>query len=180
MADASTSHLVVRRLPAAEIRERADELAELLIDAVGAGASLEFLAPVHPLDAVGWTLDVADGMGRRRIVLAAEQDGALVGTVQVLRPGRANQPHLAELSRLMVHPRMRGRGVGRALMQAAEAVAAETGASLLTLDTAVDGPGLGLYVDLGWRMAGVVPGYVLAADGQPRDTAFFYKAISRT
>jgi GNAT superfamily N-acetyltransferase len=181
MADAATSDVVVRRLPAAEIRERADELAELVIHAARAAAMEEETgAAVRPLDAVGWTLDVADGAGRLRIVLVAELDGEIVGAVQVLRPGTALKPHLAEISELMVHPRERGRGIGRALMRSAEEAALAWGASLLTLGASVNARGRGFYAGLGWRMAGVIPGYVPVRGGREADTAVYYKTIGET
>jgi GNAT superfamily N-acetyltransferase len=176
MADATMSPVVVRRLPAAEIRDRSDELAELLLDAAGALSSTAAGA-VRPLDAVEWTLDMADGTGRFRIVLVAERDGEIVGAVQVLRPGTGLKPHLAEISELMVHPRARGQGIGRALMRAAEEAAAAWGASLLTLGAAADAPGRHLYVGLGWRMAGLIPGRPPRVGGDDADTALFYKAI---
>ncbi|HUG62769.1 MAG TPA: GNAT family N-acetyltransferase [Methylomirabilota bacterium] len=177
MGDTATSEVAIRQLSQAEIRERADELADVLIDAVDAGAAVHFLPPVSPLDAVGWTLDVADQTGRRRMVFAAEIDGKIVGTVQLIRANPPNQPHRADVAKLLVHRSARGRGIGSALMRALEQAAREIGVTLLTLDTAADGEGHALYDALGWQPAGTIPGYVLTAEGRPVDAVLFYKRI---
>jgi GNAT superfamily N-acetyltransferase len=174
---AANAGIMIRRLGAEELRERADELADLLIDAVDGGASVSFLPPVLPLAAVGWTLDVADALGRARMVFVAELDGIFVGTVQLIRARAPNQPHRADVAKLIVHRRFRNRGIGRALLRALEAAALEAGITLLTLDTAVESDGPLIYERLGWQAAGVIPGYFLWPTGEPGDTRIFYKKL---
>lgn len=175
-ADASGS-LVIERLDAESVRARADELADLLIDAVDGGAAVHFLKPVTPLAAVRWVLDVADGMRRQTHLFAAFEDGALVGSVQLIRASAPNQPHRADVAKLLVHRRSRGRGVATALMAELETTARVLGISLLTLDTAAGGEARRLYERLGFQHAGEIPGYVQDADGHLDAAVLFYKTL---
>ncbi|GEO42353.1 N-acetyltransferase [Skermanella aerolata] len=174
----------VRRLGAAEARAAVPELAEVLIDCVAGGASVSFMAPLDRGKAVGFWQGVADGVARgERVLLVAETDGAgpepergIVGTVQVILAQPENQPHRGDVSKLLVHRRARGTGVGAALMAAAEDAACDEGKTLLVLDTASDGAER-LYRRQGWVMVGTVPGYALWPDGEPCDTVFYYKRV---
>ena len=116
---------------------------------------------------------VADG---RCVLLVAELDGVVAGTVQLDVDTLPNQPHRATASKLLVHSGSRRRGIGEALMAALEAAAADLGRWLLTLDTATPAAAR-LYRRTGWTFAGEIPDYALNADGSLTPTAFFYKRL---
>jgi GNAT superfamily N-acetyltransferase len=172
----------VRRLGAEEARAAVPGLADVLIDCVAGGASVSFMAPLHRDKAMGFWQGVADGVARgERVLLVAEAVGAdsewgIVGTVQVILAQPENQPHRGDVSKLLVHRRARGTGVGAALMVAAEDAARDGGKTLLVLDTSNDGAER-LYRRQGWVMVGTVPGYALWPDGTPCDTVFYYKRV---
>jgi ribosomal protein S18 acetylase RimI-like enzyme len=113
-----------------------------------------------------------------RILLAAWDNASLVGTVMLEFASSPNQPHRAEVQKLLVHPDTRRRGVARALMACAEAEAQRAGKTLLTLDTRAGDAAENLYRAMGWHEAGRIPGYALNADRTPCDTIFFWKATS--
>ncbi|MGQ9365485.1 N-acetyltransferase family protein [Azospirillum sp. ST 5-10] len=171
--------ILIHRLSATEVRARAAALAEVLADCVAGGASVSFLAPLAPGKALAFWQGVADGVERgERILLAAEDaaDGALVGTVQVVLAQPENQPHRADVAKMLVHRRARRRGVGAALMRAAEDAARTAGKTLLVLDTASPDAER-LYERAGWSRAGTIPGYALWPGGGLCDTTFFYKRL---
>jgi GNAT superfamily N-acetyltransferase len=155
-------------------------LAEILRACVDGGASVSYLPPL--------ALDVARGFWRRmaadvaagtRIVLAAWDHAALVGTVMLEFASSPNQPHRAEVQKLLVHPDARRSGVARALMTRLEIEAAQVGRTLLTLDTRAGDAAEQLYRAMGWHEAGRIPGYALNADRTPCDTIFFWKTTNR-
>jgi GNAT superfamily N-acetyltransferase len=152
-------------------------LADVLIDCVDGGASVSFMHPLQPAKALEFWRTVADGVGRgERALLVAEDGGGIIGTVQLILGQPENQPHRADLSKMLVHRRARRRGVGEALLKTAESVARECGKSLLVLDTA-SGDAERLYVRLGWQRCGVVPGYALWPRGGLCDTTFYYRTL---
>ncbi|MGA2188695.1 MAG: GNAT family N-acetyltransferase [Steroidobacteraceae bacterium] len=152
-------------------------LADVLIDCVDGGASVSFMHPLPPAKALEFWRTVADGVGRgERALLVAEDGGGIIGTVQLILGQPENQPHRADLSKMLVHRRARRRGVGEALLKTAESVARECGKSLLVLDTA-SGDAERLYVRLGWQRCGVVPGYALWPRGGLCDTTFYYRTL---
>lgn len=152
-------------------------LADLLVDSVAHGASVGFMAPLAPARAEAFWAGVAAAAGRGdRLLYVAESGGAVVGTVQLNLALPENQPHRAELSKLLVHSRARRRGIGAALMRAAEAGARDAGRTLLVLDTATDEADR-LYRRQGWIAAGAIPGYALMPDGRPAATTFFYRVL---
>jgi ribosomal protein S18 acetylase RimI-like enzyme len=112
-----------------------------------------------------------------RILLAAWDDAVLVGTVMLDFPTAPNQPHRAEVQKLLVHPAARRRGLARALMLRAEQEARRAGRSLLTLDTRADDAAETLYRAMGWQEAGRIPGYALNADLTPCDTIYFWRRV---
>jgi GNAT superfamily N-acetyltransferase len=152
-------------------------LAELLIDSVESGASVSFMHPLPKPKAVDFWRSVADEVahGERALLVAADASG-IIGTVQLLLSQPENQPHRADLSKMLVHRRARRRGVGAALLRAAENVARDCGKSLLVLDTASSGAER-LYASLGWQRCGVIPGYALLPHGGLCSTTFFYRAL---
>jgi len=103
--------------------------------------------------------------------------GTIVGTVQVVPAPQDNQPHRADIAKMLVHRSARRRGVGAALMQAAEATARELGKTLLVLDTAAGGDAERLYARLGWQRLGTIPGYALFPDGSLCGATFFYRVL---
>ena len=153
-------------------------LADVLVDCVEGGASVSFMLPLSRDRAARFWNDVLDSAGRgERIVLVAEDDdGTVVGTVQVILSGPENQPHRGEVAKMLVHRRGRRRGVGEALMRAAEAEARRSGKTLLVLDTA-SAVAERLYTRLGWQRVGVIPGYALWPEGGPVDTTILYKQL---
>jgi GNAT superfamily N-acetyltransferase len=153
-----------------------DELADVLVDCVDGGASVSFMPPFGHAAAAAFFAKVAGEVARGEAVLiAARIDGRIVGTVQLGLALPPNQPHRADVKKLLVHRKARGRGVGAAVMAAAEEAARNRGRTLLVLDTAVDGDAERLYVRTGWTRVGVIPAYALFPDGRPCDTAIFWK-----
>ena len=113
-----------------------------------------------------------------RVLLVAEDDaGGILGTVQLVLDQPENQPHRADLSKMLVHRRARRRGLGAQLMQAAEACAREAGKTLLVLDTA-SADAERLYERMGWQRCGVIPGYALLPQGGLCDTTYFYRRLA--
>ncbi|MBG0815460.1 GNAT family N-acetyltransferase [Planomonospora sp. ID82291] len=168
----------ITRLSAEEFRDSVRELAGLLADAVDGGSSLGFLAPLDRDAAAVWWRDrepaVADGS---LAVWVSRGAGGVDGTVGLAFEGRANGRNRAEVVKLMVHRRARGRGLGRGLLAAAERAAAEAGATLLLLDTETGSAADHLYGAAGWTRYGVVPDYAADPAGSLRDCSFYYKRI---
>ncbi|MBW4091448.1 MAG: GNAT family N-acetyltransferase [Proteobacteria bacterium] len=166
-------------LDAAAAASAVPRLATLLVDCVAAGASVSFLAPLGRDVALSyWRTQARAAAERRRVLLAAWADGVLAGTVTLDLDMPANQPHRAEIKKLLVDPACRRRGLGRALLARAEAEAAAAGRSLLTLDTRADDAGEGLYRAAGWSEAGRIPDYSANADGSRDATVIFYRRLS--
>ena len=152
-------------------------LAELLIDCVDGGASVSFMHPLSRDKASDfWGRVAAEVSQNRRALLVAEDAEGVAGTVQLILDQPENQPHRADLSKMLVHRRARRRGLGAALLQAAESLARECGKTLLVLDTA-SGDAERLYAKLGWQRSGVIPGYALWPRGGLCDTTVFYRMI---
>jgi GNAT superfamily N-acetyltransferase len=170
----------VRPLDAAEAAARVPELSAVLIDCVEGGASVSFMAPMTRARADAFWRGVADGVAAGdRVLLVAEPTtgGAIVGTVQVVHAWPENQPHRADVAKMLVHRAARRRGVGERLMRAAEDAARAAGRTLLVLDTVTGSAAERLYARLGWVRVGVVPNFALFPDGRPCDTTFFYKDL---
>jgi ribosomal protein S18 acetylase RimI-like enzyme len=168
----------VRRLDAGEARERIGQLADVLFDCVEGGASVSFMLPMARETALNFWKKVADGIARgERTLLVAEDGEGIAGTVQLITDMPENQPHRADVAKLLVHRRARGMGIGRRLMEAVEDAARERGRRVLVLDTASE-TAERLYERLGWQRVGVVPDYALLPGGAPCATVFFYKDVS--
>jgi GNAT superfamily N-acetyltransferase len=153
-----------------------DALADLLVDAVDSGASVSFVAPLPRADARDWWRQECSKPHPRGFTLVARDEGRIVGCVQLHPAWAPNQPHRADVAKLLVHRRLRHRGIGRALMAEVERRAWEAGFTLLTLDTRRGDAAEQLYRRAGWTAAGIVPAYALDSDRRPCDTVFFYKA----
>lgn len=168
----------IRRLASTALHEQLDALAAVLHDCVAGGASVSYLAPFSHEQARGvfeaFAVEVDES---RRLLLAAFANGDLVGTVQVILALPPNQPHRAEIAKLLVHRSARGRGIARLLMERAEAEARAEGKTLLVLDTVTGDAAERLYERLAWNRVGVIPGYALYPDGRPCDTTIFWKGL---
>ena len=170
----------VRRARSEEAGRLVPALAEVLIACVDGGASVSFMHPLSRDRAEAFWRVVVDGVGRGdRILLVAEDEaGIVVGTVQVLLSMPENQPHRGEIAKLLVHPRARRRGIAARLMDAADEAARGAGKSLLVLDTVTGGDAERLYPRLGWQRCGVIPDFALWPRGGFCATTFFYKALA--
>ena len=154
-------------------------LARVLQDCVVGGASIGFMQPFTIEVATAFWQRIAKGVAAgERALLIAEDDDGIVGTVQLVLAQPDNQPHRADLAKMLVHRRARRRGLGASLMRAAEAMARDCGRSLLVLDTVTGGDGERLYAGLGWQRCGVVPNYALFPDGGYCDTTIFFKDVA--
>ncbi|HET7449420.1 MAG TPA: GNAT family N-acetyltransferase [Gaiellaceae bacterium] len=168
----------VKRLTAAEARQALDALADVLCDAVDGGDSVSFMDGFGTDDARAFYESLLPELeGGTRVLLAAYVDGDLVGTVQLVHAWPPNSQHRADVAKLLVHRRVRGRGVGRALMEQLEQEARADGKSLLILDTVAGRAADRLYDRLGWTRLGTVPGYARDPDGSFCDATFFYKHL---
>jgi ribosomal protein S18 acetylase RimI-like enzyme len=172
----STSPWSVRRLHTVD-EPQIEGLADVLVDCVDGGASVSFMHPLPRERAVGFWRRVARDVaaGGRALVIAEDGQG-VCGTVQLVLDQPENQPHRAELSKMLVHRRARRRGLGEALMRAAEAAARECGKTLLVLDTA-NPEAERLYERMGWTRVGVIPGFALLPHGGLCGTTFFYREL---
>ena len=156
-------------------------LAELLIDCVDGGASVSFMAPLSAEKALSFWREVALGVQLgERALLVAEDPVGIVGTVQLILKQPENQPHRADVAKMLVHRRARRRGLGAALMRAAEDLGRACGKSLLVLDTVTDGDADRVYARLGWQRCGVIPGYALWPRGGLCATTYYYRVLSQT
>ncbi|MFD1744634.1 GNAT family N-acetyltransferase [Rhizobium helianthi] len=155
-----------------------DDLCEVLADCINGGASLGFMLPFEPKDAMPYWRDVQSHVALGQTLFAvAKRDGKVVGTVQVGLAQKPNQPHRGDVMKLLVHRAARGLGLSRKLMACVEAEAALQGRSLLVLDTATGSEAEAIYPRLGWQKVGVVPDYALWPQGGFCDTTIFYKRI---
>jgi ribosomal protein S18 acetylase RimI-like enzyme len=160
----------VDRLSSSEL----DDLTALLVSCVAQGASLGFHVPLSASVARNWWAGVPrDGV----ILLVAERDGRIVGTVQLQTAESENGAHRGEVAKLLVHPDSRRQGIARALMMALEGEARAAGKSLLVLDTREGDPSNDLYRALGYREAGRIPGWARDAAGTLSATVFWYKPL---
>ena len=159
----------------------AEALADVLIDVVEGGASVGFMLPLSRAKALAhWQAALASADRGERILLIAEEreSGLIVGTVQVIFAGPDNQPHRADIAKMQVHRRARRRGLGEALMRAAEAAALAAGKTVLVLDTMTGSDAERLYTRLGWQRVGEIPDYALRPQGGLCGTTFFYRRLT--
>ena len=155
-----------------------DELSEVLVDCVAGGASVSFMSSFSHSEARRFFDKIASGVASGdTVLLAASLGGRIVGTVQLELDTPPNQPHRADVRKMLVHRSTRGRGVGAALMAAVEAEALRRGRWLLVLDTVPGENGHRLYLRAGWQQSGIVPDYALFPDGRLCDTAIMWKRL---
>jgi len=156
-----------------------DGLTDVLVDCVEGGASVSFMLPLTQERARLFWQGLAEDVARgRRLLFVARDAAGIVGTVQVILSQPENQPHRADIAKMLVHRRGRQRGLGAALMRAAEAGAREAGKTLLVLDTATGSDAERLYARLGWQRVGVIPDYALWPRGGPCATTVFYRRLA--
>jgi GNAT superfamily N-acetyltransferase len=169
--------LRIRQMEALGVDE-VEALADVLVECVEGGASVGFVLPMtHDKARTFWTR-VGETLkrGARRLLLAETAAGEIVGTVQLVEPSSENQPHRADVAKMLVRPSARRRGVGALLLAAVERVAREQGKTLLVLDTATAEADR-LYARHGWQLTGEIPDFALFPDGSPCATRIYYKKI---
>lgn len=172
-----TSSIVIRRMSSVDEGELA-ELSDVLIDCVDGGASVSFMHPLSRERALEFWRDVAaDVSAGRRLLIVAEDATGICGTVQLILAQPENQPHRADLAKMLVHRRARRGGLGAALVLAAEGAAKEAGKTILVLDTVTGGTAERLYAKLGWHRVGTIPNYALMPDGKSCSTTVFYRDL---
>ncbi|MEU3222986.1 GNAT family N-acetyltransferase [Streptomyces sp. NPDC006976] len=160
-----------------ELVTYADELAALLVETVEGGSSVGFLAPLDRGAAADWWRERAAAVDAGRLQVWLARDGErIAGTVGLVRAPLPNARHRAEVTKLMVRPSARGRGLGRELLDAVERAAGADGITLLVLDTESGGLAEGLYRSAGWTECGSVPDYAADPAGVLKPTTFYYKA----
>ena len=166
----------IRRLSAAEARDAVPALGEILFDCVEGGASVGFMDGYSRDEAADFWRGCARA-GDGRAILVAEDGEGVFGVVQLIPAGPPNQPHRADVSKLLVHRRGRRRGAAAALLGALEAEALAMDRWLLVLDTVTGSPADTLYEGLGWQRVGVVPDFALWPDGSFCDATYFCKRL---
>jgi GNAT superfamily N-acetyltransferase len=173
----SSPGATVRRLHSIDDAQ-IEALADVLIDCIDGGAGVSFMHPLAPAKAATFWRSVADDVAAgKRALLVAEDGSGIVGTVQLVLDQPENQPHRADLAKMLVHRRARRRGVGAALLRAVEETARDCGKSLLVLDTNEGSEAERLYVRMGWVRVGTIPGYSLQPRGGLRGTTLLYKSL---
>ena len=175
---AAPAGFTIRSLSPAETEAAAPALAAVLLDCIDGGASVSFMADLTRNQAEAFWRGVAreaevDG----RAVLVAEDAAGIAGVVEVIPAWADNQPHRADIAKMLVHRRARRRGLAEALLRAAEQAAADMAKTELVLDTVTGGDAERLYARLGWTKVGVIPDYALFPDGRFCDTTVFYKRV---
>jgi GNAT superfamily N-acetyltransferase len=169
--------MTIKRVDSAASDHDVEQLAALLMDAVESNAGISFMAGLRRDEAAEWWRKTLMSASPRTVILAARDEQGIVGTVQLQPAWAPNQPHRADVAKLIVHRRARGRGIARGLMLELERHAREQRFTLLLLDTCKGSAAEQLYSSLGWTRVGEVPHFALNPDGSPCDTVFFYKQL---
>lgn len=174
----NTSPSAIRRLHAIDDAQ-IDALADLLIDCVAGGASVSFMHPLSAESARAFWRRVAKSVAAdERALLVTEDDLGICGTVQLIFDLPENQPHRADVAKMLVHRRARRRGLGSRLLQAAERTALASGKTLLVLDAVTNGDGARLYQRMGWTRVGDIPDYALLPTGGYCSTTVYFKKLA--
>jgi GNAT superfamily N-acetyltransferase len=178
MTPATTSPVQISRLDGDEARRAIPDLVDILLDSVAGGASVSFMSALSMHEATQFWRGVADGVARgERRLFVAHESGRMLGTVQLVFAPQPNQPHRADVAKMLVHSQARRRGIGRGLLVALEEQARRDGRWLLVLDTVPGMAAESLYTMCGWQRAGIIPDYAMLPDGQLCDTAMFWKRL---
>ena len=174
-----TQPVTIRRATAQDAATNVPALADVLIDCVAGGASVSFMWPLARDKALAFWHGVADSVARaeRVLLLAEDAAGRVVGTVQMITSQPDNQPHRADIAKMLVHRSARRQGVAQLLMAAIDDVARAERKTVLVLDTVTGGDAERLYARAGWQRVGEVPHFALMPDGAPCGTTFFYKRV---
>jgi GNAT superfamily N-acetyltransferase len=175
---AMSSPYTIERLTPPADESDIGALAELLVDAVDSGAAVSFLASLTQARAEEWWRAIMASSDGRAIFLVARDDEGIAGSVQLHPAWAPNQPHRAEVAKLLVHRRSRRAGLGTRLMRSIEDAARDSGFTLLTLDAKRGAVAERLYRQLGWVAVGAIPAYALDPDGTPHDAVIFYKPLN--
>jgi GNAT superfamily N-acetyltransferase len=181
--DPSPSILVSRLSTQEEVLDHLQDLTEILIDCIDGNSSVSFMPPIDRDQIERFWISTAYQVSASKLILLVarpsdDRTKPIVGTVSLVFPNAPNQPHRADVAKLLVRREARGRGVGTVLMREVEGQAKLHGKRLLTLDTAAGSDGPVLYGRLGWVEVGTVPDYAYNPDGSMCDTIFFYKKIA--
>lgn len=173
------ANVTTRRIYASEAASHIEALADLMIDCVEGGASVGFMLPLRRERAVDFWRGVIDALVRneRALLIAEEPDGRIVGTVQLIMSLPDNQPHRADVAKMLVHRSARRRGIAQQLVKSIDDVAREEGKTVLVLDAVTGGDAERLYFRNGWQRVGVVPKYALMPSGEFCATTFFFKHL---
>lgn len=176
-----SSPVSLHTLDAADALASVDGLSDLLIDCVEGGASVSFMLPLPRTRALAFWHSVAAGVAQdeRILLVARDAAGQIVGTVQLITQQPDNQPHRADVAKMLVHRRARRQGVAAALLAAVEAAAQAAGKTVLVLDTVTDSDAARLYTRAGWQRVGDIPRYALMPDGSFCSTTYFHKQLNR-
>ena len=168
----------IEALAPASFDDAVTRLGALLKDAVDGGASVNFLAGVTSADAAAWWAARSAGVAAGTITVFVARDGdRIIGSTLLERSRNPNSPHRAEIGKVIVHRSARRRGLGRALMKAAEERARNEGRWMLVLDTVTGSPAAAMYESLGWQTVGTIPGYALDTAGVPEAATYYYKDL---
>ncbi|WP_408647138.1 GNAT family N-acetyltransferase [Trinickia dabaoshanensis] len=171
--------ITIRRIGMNEAMACVDALADVLIDCVEGGASVSFMLPIAKETAVAFWRRAAESvaLGERILLVAESAAGRIVGTVQLITAQPENQPHRADVAKMLVRRDARRQGIAQRLLEAVDDEARRAGKSVLVLDTVTGGDAERLYERAGWLKVGVVPNYALMPDGALCGTTFFHKQL---
>ncbi|HDR2751852.1 TPA: GNAT family N-acetyltransferase [Enterobacter asburiae] len=174
-----TTSLTLHTLTRDDVLLHIDALADILENCVNGGASVSFMLPFTHEKARAFWLGIAESVGRqeRTVLACADEQGELIGTVQLITDQPENQPHRADVAKLLVHEKARRKGAAMALMEALEAEARKHGISVLVLDTSTGSGAETFYQRAGWHKVGEIPRYALMPDGAMTATSVFYKFL---
>lgn len=171
---------VVQRVAPAAVDAMVAPLVEVLLDCVEGGASVSFMWPLPRERALAFWRGVAEGVkaGERLLLVGVDRaSGRVDGTVQLVLAQPDNQPHRADVAKMLVHRRVRRLGLAQALLAEAERAAREAGKTVLVLDTVTGGDAERLYARCGWERVGAIPNYALMPDGRPCSTTYFHRQL---
>lgn len=171
--------VVIRELDGTEALARVTELAEVLRDCVEGGASVGFMLPLAEGRPEAFWQHVAAAVaeGDRHLFVAEDESGRICGTLSLVIDMPDNQPHRADVSKMLVHRRVRRQGVADRLLRALEARARELGKTTLVLDTVTGSDASRVYERTGWQRAGDIPNYALMPDGAPCSTTYYFQHL---
>jgi GNAT superfamily N-acetyltransferase len=169
----------IRRLYSLDNPATISALTDILVDCVEGGASVSFMLPLARTHAENFWHSLADDVaaGKRILLVAEDSAGEIAGTVQAILSQPDNQPHRADIAKMLVHRKARRNGLGAALMIAIEKETAAAGKTLLVLDTVTGGDAERLYSRLGWQLCGQIPDYAMWPKGGFCATTIFYKPV---